>query len=329
MSGISRQVWTRLLILLALAAGAGLLRLLVGGGSWGGWGGLAWPESWAILELRLARLATGAAVGAGLGVAGVLLQSLLRNPLAAPDLLGLSAGAGLAVTVWSLVTGAAIGVAASGLPALAGAMGVLGFVWLLAQRRGLIDPVTMILVGVIVAVLLGSVTMLVRTLLPDQGQSASRWMMGVISDDASRPVVVGVWGITLAVAGVSVWMGRLFDAASLGEDEARSSGVHLGAVRAVQLIGAGVLTAGAIVLAGPVGFVGLVCPHAARLLLGPGHRMLIVGAALAGIALVVGADAAVKAFPGPAGRVPVGVVTSLIGGPVFLVMLLRARRGEG
>lgn len=323
MSLTSRQIGVRLLILLALAAGAGVLRLLVGGG------GLAWPESGAILELRMARLITGAAVGAGLGVAGVLLQSLLRNPLAAPDLLGLSAGAGLAVTVWSLATGAAIGVAASGLPALAGAMGVLGFVWLLAQRRGLIDPVTMILVGVIVAVLLGSVTMLVRTLLPDQGQSAARWMMGVISDDASRPVVGGVWVATLVIAGVSVWMGRLFDAASLGEDEARSSGVPVGTVRAVQLMGAGVLTAGTIVLAGPVGFVGLVCPHAARLLLGPGHRTLIVGAALAGIALVVGADAAVKAFPGPAGRIPVGVVTSLIGGPVFLAMLLRSRRREG
>jgi iron complex transport system permease protein len=123
-------------------------------------------------------------------------------------------------------------------------------------------------------------------------------------------------------------MGRVFDAASLGEDEARASGVPIGLVRAVQLIGAGVLTAGTIILAGPVGFVGLVCPHAARILLGPGHRTLIFGAALAGIALVVGADALVKALPGPAGRVPVGVVTSLVGGPVFLVMLLRSRVGR-
>jgi iron complex transport system permease protein len=94
----------------------------------------------------------------------------------------------------------------------------------------------------------------------------------------------------------------------------------------VQLIGAGVLTAGTIILAGPVGFVGLVCPHAARMLLGPGHRALVVGAALAGVALVVGADAVVKAMPGPAGRVPVGIVTSLVGGPVFLMILLRSRR---
>lgn len=320
MSLTRRQLGLRLGLLVLLAAGAGLLRMLVGGG------GLAWPESGAIFDLRFHRLLTGSVVGVGLAIAGVLLQSLLRNPLAAPDLMGLSAGAGLAVTLSALLTGGAIGVAGSAVPALAGAMAVLGFVWLLSQRRGLVDPITMILVGVIVSVLLGSATALVRTQLPDQGQSAARWMMGAISDDAPRGAVAGVWVLTLGVAGVSWWMGRLFDAASLGEDEARSSGVPIGWVRAVQLIGAGVLTAGTIVLAGPVGFVGLVCPHAARLLLGPGHRMLVVGSALAGIALVVGADALIKGVPGPAGRIPVGVVTSLVGGPVFLVMLLRSRR---
>ncbi|RMH23996.1 MAG: iron ABC transporter permease [Planctomycetota bacterium] len=309
------------LAVLATAAGAACLaRLLVGGPR------LGWAESDAILSLRIDRVAVGSAVGAGLAVAGVLLQSLLRNPLAAPDLLGLSAGAGFAVTVTALLSGGMIGVAASAGPALVGAMAVLGLVWLLAQRRGLIDPVTMILVGVIVAVLLGAATMLVRTLLPDQGQGIGRWMMGAISDDAPRWAVGVVWALVLFVGGAAVAMGRMFDASSLGEDEARATGVPVGWVRSLQLIGAGVLTAGTIVLAGPVGFVGLVCPHLARLLVGPAHRVLIMGAALAGIALVVGADAAVKAFPGPGGRVPVGVVTSLIGGPVFLALLLRSRR---
>lgn len=310
-------------VIAAAAVLACALRLVVGGET------LGWPETGVILDLRAARVLTGSAVGAGLGIAGVLLQSLLRNPLASPDLLGLSAGAGLAVTLHTLVTGAAIGVAASALPAFVGAGLVLGLVWTISQRRGLIDPVTMILVGVIVAVLLGSVTMLVRTLLPDQGQSASRWMMGAISDDASRAAVWGVWAVTAAVLAAAWRLGPSFDAASLGEDEARSSGVNLTTVRSVQLVGAGLLTAGTIVLAGPVGFVGLVCPHAARILLGPGHRRLVIGSALAGIALVVGADALVKAVSGPAGRVPVGVVTSLIGGPVFLVMLLRSRRHQG
>lgn len=310
----------RLAILACLAIGACGLRLLVGNGP------PAWPESGAILELRLMRVLSGSAVGAALAIAGVLLQSLLRNPLAAPDLLGLSSGAGFAVTLVTLLTGASIGVATSAVPALVGAMAVLVFVWTLSQKRGLVDPVTMILVGVILSVLLGSGASLLRTLLPDQGQSAARWMMGSISDSVPGSAIAGVWGLTAGV-GLIAWMGgRGFDAASLGEDEARSSGVPIGRIRAIQLIGAGVLTAGTIVLAGPVGFVGLVCPHAARMIVGPSHRTLIIAAAWCGIALVVGADTGIKSFGGPAGRIPVGVVTSLIGGPVFLVILLRSRR---
>ncbi|MFK7883008.1 MAG: FecCD family ABC transporter permease [Phycisphaerales bacterium] len=297
-----------------------LVRLLVGGES------LGWPGSSVILELRVNRVLAGAAVGAGLAIAGVLLQSLLRNPLAAPDLLGLSAGAGFAVTLFSLLTGAAVGVASSAVPALLGAVVVLGFIWILSQRRGLIDPITMILIGVILAVLLGSGASLLRSLMPDQGQSAARWMMGSISDSTGRATIWGVWAMVGVVGVQSWWMGRRFDASSLGQDEARSSGVPVRTVRVVQLVGAGALTAGTIVLAGPIGFVGLVCPHAARMILGPSHRGLIVGAACAGVALVVGADALVKAMPGPAGRIPVGVITSLIGGPVFLVILLRSRR---
>lgn len=312
--------WFGLGLIAAAAVLACLMRLFVGGAS------LGWPESEAILELRVNRVLSGSAVGAGLAVAGVLLQSLLRNPLAAPDLLGLSAGAGFAVTLYSLITGAAIGVAVSAIPALLGAVLVLGFIWTLSQKRGLIDPITMILVGVILAVLLGSGASLLRTLMPDQGQSAARWMMGSISDSTGRATILGVWAMVAIAGGVSWWFGRVFDAASLGEDEARSSGVPIRSIRLVQLIGAGVLTAGTILLAGPVGFVGLVCPHAARMILGPSHRTLLIGAALAGVALVVGADALVKAMPGPAGRVPVGVITSLIGGPVFLVILLRSRR---
>lgn len=320
MSHRARTPWIGLAVFCSAAALACIFRLLVGGDS------LGWADSGAIMDLRINRVLAGSAVGAGLAIAGVLLQSLLRNPLAAPDLLGLSAGAGFTVTLYSLLTGAAIGIATSAIPALLGAVLVLGFIWMLSQRRGLIDPITMILVGVILAVLLGSGASLLRTLMPDQGQSAARWMMGSISDNTTRSTAIGVWAIVAAVGALSWWMGRRFDAASLGEDEARASGVPIARVRALQLLGAGMLTAATIVLAGPVGFVGLVCPHAARMVLGPSHRALIVGAACAGIALVVGADAMVKSAAGPAGRVPVGVITSLIGGPVFLVILLRSRR---
>lgn len=296
------------------------LRLMVGTEGWG------IASDSAIHQLRLDRVFIGSIVGASLGLSGALLQSLLRNPLASPDLMGLSAGAGFAVTLRTWQVGSLLGASSAAFPALIGAMGVLFFVWFLSQRRGIIDPITMILVGVIVSVILGAATMLVVSMMPDRGFSVSRWMMGTLREQVDATTLMVCAGLVLVVL---VWSGiaaRSFDVMALGEDEARSIGVSVSRVRAGQFIGAGLLTAISIVLAGPIGFVGLVCPHLVRLLVGPGHRTLIIGSALAGIALVVGADTLVRAIPTDAGRIPIGVITSLIGGPVFLLMLLRMRR---
>lgn len=306
--------------LLALCVAVCLLRLAVGGQS------LGFSDHEQIHALRLHRVEVGAIVGAALGLAGALLQSLLRNPLAAPDLMGLTAGAGLAVTLRTWQLGVALGAASAAVPALLGAVSVLVFVWFLSQRRGLINPVTMILVGVIVSVILGAATMLVASLMPDRGFSVARWMMGTLREDVARPAVFVSGGLVLLTLAWGVGAGRAFDAMALSEDEARSVGVRVGLVRAGQLAGAGALTAVSIVLAGPIGFVGLVCPHVIRLLAGPSHRTLLVGSALSGIVLVVGADTFVRIVSTDAGRIPLGVVTSLLGGPVFLVLLLKMRR---
>lgn len=314
-----RQGITISMLLIACAIVVAL-RLMVGTEGWG----IASDPS--IHQLRLDRVFIGSIVGASLGLSGALLQSLLRNPLASPDLMGLSAGAGFAVTLRTWQVGSLLGASAAAFPALVGAMGVLFFVWFLSQRRGIIDPITMILVGVIVSVILGAATMLVVSMMPDRGFSVSRWMMGTLREQVDATTLMVCAGLVLVVV---VWSGiaaRSFDVMALGEDEARSIGVSVSRVRAGQFIGAGLLTAISIVLAGPIGFVGLVCPHLVRLLVGPGHRTLIIGSALAGIALVVGADTLVRAIPTDAGRIPIGVITSLIGGPVFLVMLMRMRR---
>ncbi len=317
---MNRRTLVSLGVMVLIAGSVCFVRMLVGNGE------VAWADDGAIVELRFHRVLVGAVVGASLGVAGVLLQSLLRNPLAAPDLMGLSAGAGFALTVASFVAGGALGAGGAVGPALVGAFAVLALVYGLSQRRGMIDPVVMILVGVIVSILLGAATLLIASQMPDRGVGTARWMMGALSEEIGTWVVVGAGVVALVVLAVSFSMARGFDAAALGVDEARSVGVGIGRVRFVQLVGAGVLTAVSIVLAGPIGFVGLVCPHVARLVVGPGHRGLLIGAALMGVALVVGADAATKAFETSAGRVPIGVVTSLIGGVVFLVMLLGGRR---
>ncbi len=306
--------------LLVLCAAIATLRLLVGSEGFG------ISEFDQINRLRLHRVLVGAVVGASLGLAGAMLQSLLRNPLAAPDLMGLTAGAGLAVTLRTWRAGIVLGAGAAAAPALVGAIAVLALVWFLSQRRGLIDPVTMILVGVIVSVILGAATMLVASLMPDRGFSVSRWMMGSLREDIA-PVAIWVSACVLvAILAWGVWVANAFDAMALSEDEARSVGVRVGAIRLGQLLGSGALTAISIVLAGPIGFVGLVSPHIVRLLAGPSHRSLLIGSALAGIALVVGADTLVRLIGTDAGRIPIGVVTSLIGGPVFLVLLMKMRR---
>lgn len=308
-----------LVVLLGLCAFMAILRLMVGSD------GLGFSPNETIMELRQQRVMVGGLVGASLGLAGVFLQSLLRNPLAAPGLMGLSAGAGFAVTLQTWLIGSAIGASAAAIPALAGALAVLACVWILSQRRGMLDPVTMILVGVIISVILGAATMLIASLMPDRGYGVSRWMMGMLREDLGMIEIYGAMGVLAIVLGAGLIWADAFDVLALSEDEARSAGVRVGLVRNGQLIGAGVLTAISIVLAGPIGFVGLVCPHIVRLLLGSAHRGLLVGSAMSGFVLVVGADTLVRLLATDAGRIPIGVITALVGGPVFLVMLLRSR----
>lgn len=320
------RTWVVLVGLGVLAGLALALRLMVGGE---GFGLPSGPSSDTVWELRSTRAVGGVLVGATLGVAGVLLQALLRNPLASPDLMGLSSGAGLAVMVSTFlaykVSGELSPMVATAVPAMVGAFAVLGLVYGLSQKRGLIDPVTMVLVGVVISIICGSATVLVQNLLPDRGMSSARWFMGRLGDDYGWGELAIAGGISGVVLVWAAWLGRAMDTASVSPDEARSLGVELGRLRAFEFVGAGVLTALSVVLAGPIGFVGLVCPHAVRLLAGPGHRVVVIGSALAGVVVVVGADAAIKALPMDIGRLPLGVVTSVIGGPVFLGLLMKGR----
>jgi iron complex transport system permease protein len=309
--------------MLLLLAAAVALRFVVGDPR----GGLHWPENADFWRLRGDRVWAGAIVGTALAVGGVLLQSLLRNPLASPDLIGPGAGAGLGVMIAVYLGHAAQGSAMVSTavlagPALLGSLGALAVVYLLAQRRGFVEPVSLVLVGVMASIICGALTMLISRLLPpDAAKVGGLWMFGAISDEVRRPTL---WGAT-AVAGIALafgaWAGPAMDAAAMSEDEARSVGVAIGPLRLAMFLFAGILAAAAVVLAGPIGFVGLVCPHVFRLLAGPSHRALVLGAALAGASLVVGADAAVKAVEIGTGRLPIGILTTLIGGPIFLLLL--------
>lgn len=322
--GMSRGVVV-IASLAALVVLASALRLASGPG------GLAWPESGLVLELRAIRLLAALSIGASLAVAGVLLQATLRNPLASPYLLGLTSGASLGVVVATyiayVVTGSVVRHDQPMLPALVGALSAFALVYWLGRRRGEIEPISLILIGVVVTVVFGALSMFFQSLLSSAGlETTARWLMGSISDDIRWPRLWLVCMICVAGTGIGATLGPALDAASMSDDEARSVGVRLARLRLISFVTAGVLTGSTVVLAGPIGFVGLICPHLVRLLSGPRHRSLAIGSALAGAALLALADSGVALVRTDSGRIPIGVITALVGGPVFVVLL---RRGRG
>ncbi len=291
--------------------------------------GLSLPPA-DLLELRALRVLSGIAVGASLGVAGTLMQSLLRNPLASPDLMGVASGSGLAVLLAALVAGPlglSFGVIAAP-AALAGSLLTLTLIYLLARSRGIggsggASVVGLTLIGVAIGFMFGSAGMLVQHLLADRGLAAQRWLLGSLRDDLPLAAVLVCLAVVALGLLAAMRRARAMDVSALGDDAARTMGLSLPAHRGALFFLAGTLAAVSVYLAGPIGFVGLIAPHLVRLLAGPAHRTLLPGSAFLGAAIVLVADCMVRALDLSSGRLPLGVVTSLIGGPVLIAMLRR------
>ncbi|MEM7227508.1 MAG: iron ABC transporter permease [Planctomycetota bacterium] len=290
--------------------------------------GFAWPEA-SYASFRWMALAGGMVVGVALGVSGGLLQSMLRNPLASPYILGVSSGAGLGIMVGLYL--ASIGRVTmhstfETIPAVLGALVVLGLVYAFGRRDRRLDPVTVILIGVVISTMCGAGMMLLQSLVPAglRGEFL-RWLMGRIPEALPMSTLM----ICTAITGIgliwSIRIGRAMDVAVLPDDECQTAGVSIAQLRTLQFVLAGMLAAVAVTIAGPIGFVGLIAPHTARLLVGPTHRPRIIGAALAGAVLVIGSDVARQVIDLGHGRLPIGIFTALIGGPVFLWLLLSGR----
>jgi iron complex transport system permease protein len=334
-----RLVLARSALMIALLGGAIALRLAIGRDPASGTLEWAWPEP-ALRSLRLGAVWSAVVAGASLGLSGLLLQVLLRNPLASPFVLGLSSGAGLGATVAAWAGGAigaggwlaslAVTGAVQVLPATIGALLTLGIVLALGTRRGMIDPISMVLAGTVVAAICGAITLLVQYAMPPASRAdAAMWFMGRVPEMPDRWVLAVAIVVLLAV---SVWAGltaRTFDAASASDDEARSLGVRLSTLRLGMYLAAGATAATSVALCGPIAFVGFVAPHVARLLLGARHAPLVLGSAVAGALVLVAADVARQALDLGMGRMPVGVLTALVGGPAFLLVLRSSRIGWG
>ena len=292
---------------------------------------VGWPDA-PIRGFRIGAAACAVAVGAALGICGAVLQAMLRNPLASPFVLGVTGGAGTGVAAASLAAAWAGAAAPSGaaaeVPATVGALAALAAVLSISRRQGAIDPVTLVLAGVIVGTVCTAATTVVESMLPpDRRGTLVGWAFGRVPE-VPDPLLLwtcaGAGGGFLALA---AWLGPRLDAATLSDDEARSVGVPLGALRATMFVGCGVVTATTVVLCGPIAFVGLLAPHAARAAVGARNRPLAVASALAGAALLVGADAVRQCIDLGGGRLPLGAVTAALGGVAFLV-LVRRTAGE-
>ena len=275
-----------------------------------------------IRELRLPRALAAFACGGLLATAGALMQVLLRNPLADPYILGISGGAAVGA-LGAMVLGAAVFWV--DVSAFAGALAAMLLVFGLAHGDGSWTQTRLLLTGVIVAAGCGAAVSLMLALAPDtRVMSMLFWMMGDASA-AARP-----WPalVVLALALVAVMpFARDLNVLARGELSARALGVRVGHLRVALYVLASLLTATSVTLVGSVGFVGLVVPHLVRLALGNDQRVLIPAAALAGGTLLTLADTAARTVMAPQ-QLPVGVLTALIGVPVFLFLLSRSPRGK-
>lgn len=331
----SRSVWLllglpSLIVLIGVAASWGEMRIPLAVTAKAVLNGLGWGhfsldrlQQGVVWEYRLSRALVAACCGAGLSLCGVLLQALLRNSLAEPYVLGVSAGASTGAVLVMLLGlgGGAIGI---GLGAFFGAAVAFALVLLLAAGVHAAAS-QVILAGVAGSQLFNALTAFVvsTSANAEQARSVMFWLLGSLAAVRWPDVylLAGVVGIGCLLAWSQV---RSLDAFTFGDDAAASLGVPVARLRLALFALTALITATLVSVVGAVGFVGLVVPHAARLLVGPGHRRLLPVATLLGAHFMVLCDIASRLLV-PGQVLPIGVVTALVGAPVFALLLYRAR----
>lgn len=273
-----------------------------------------------IRDLRLPRALMAPMVGAALGIAGVLVQTLARNRIASPDTLGLNAGAAFAVVMASGIFGVA-SLPGLSVAAAAGALATSFIVFGLAAAAGGISPLRIVLVGVTFAGLFDSFVNVVLTVNETMLDQLLFWLAGSFAD---RKIELALNGLpfVLVGGGLAFSLARSLDILQTDDSTARGLGVPLGVVRGLSFVAVAMLSGAAVAMAGPVLFVGLVVPHAARALVGLDHRLQIVAAALVGALYATLADIVARFVIYPR-EAPVGAITAIVGGCLLLVLLRR------
>lgn len=290
--------------------------------------GIVHPDTFAgtiVWQLRMPRVATAAAIGAALALAGVVLQGVFRNPLTDPYVVGGASGAAFGATLTLLLVPALLGPYVLPIGAFAGSLGAVALALTAATRSRSRSSVTLLLAGYAVSVVLGAAISLLLMLQRQNLQAIFFWELGSVANATWSSLALATPLLLVASVAPFAFRGEL-DALLLGESDARSFGVDVRRVRLWLIASASLLTAVSVSLGGIIGFVGLVAPHAVRRLVGPGHRQLLPAAALTGSAFLVAADTVARSIPA-LGEIPIGIVTALVGGPLF-VYLLTTRQSE-
>lgn len=319
---MTSRFMTGLLLCLTLAA---FLLSLMAGKVW------IWPMSWAadnaygwiFLELRLPRALLGLCVGAVLGLSGAVLQGYLRNPLADPTVLGVSASAALG-GVLAIFLG--INLVPFGLFGCAMIGAGASILLLLAIGRGG-GPIGFILGGMVLSTLAGALTAFVISIAPNPFAASEiiNWLMGALTDRLMEDVLTALPFMAIGAL-LLLTTGRALDALTLGENGAKSLGVDLFRLQWLIVLGVGLSVGASVAVSGVVGFVGLIVPHLIRSFYGEQPSRILVPSALGGAILTLTADSLVRLIPGP-GEMRLGIAMAVLGAPFFLLLLLRYRKG--
>ena len=285
------------------------------------------PDAQVFFVARLPRVVAAAIVGAGLALSGVVFQALLRNPLASPDTLGVSAGAtlGAMLALTAHADFSFLGVSVVPLTSFAGALGALTIVFALslARRRGTSSTV-LLLGGIAIAALLNAAGRFIQYLADvTETFRTVQWLMGSLDVGSYAPILASLVPFGISCVGFAT-LPRVLDLVSLGEEAAEARGVDVVRTERIALVSASLSAGAAVSLGGPVLFVGIIVPHMVRLIVGADHRLVLPASALFGAAFLIICDLVARTVIAPI-EMPVGIITAIIGGPFFLWLLFRGR----
>lgn len=282
-----------------------------------------WPAAWKqiVLNVRLPRIAAAIMVGGALAAAGAAYQNLFRNPIVSPDILGVSAGAGFGASLGVMLNFGATAIQGA---AFVGGLTAVVLVFAIGQAINRHSLIVLVLVGVVIAAFFQAMISVLKIVADpiDVLPVITFWLLGGLNKitPGDLPVAGGAIALSLAVLYALRWQ---INVMSVGADEARTLGINTAATRLALVISATLMTASAVSIAGIVGWVGLVVPHVARMLVGPGFQRLLPVSVLCGAVLLLAVDDVSRAASSM--EIPLGITTSVIGAPLFLALLLRAR----